>query len=331
MKQNSSTDVYNIAKEALKDRSKGDVFVMWDPEVTKAVEKLGYKKLWGSDKFSGYIIDVFVFHQDYILNNEKEVKNFLSTYFRTLNYYNNHRDDMVNEFMKLTSSKKTDTESMINNIDWYDLQQNCTDMFDIQTNVAIPSKDGIINSIYACADVMNRVGTMTESVDDPYLLINSHFLEDINTSQLKNVGANSKDDFVFEHINDSEWSKLNTIGTMRVQDITFQSGTSHLDYNGKHIVDQVANMLINNYPNYRIEIQGHSSKGDNNANMKLSQERAEIVKQRLIAVHNIDENRVLAKGYGHNKPPKKKKRENPRAYRLRWARVEFILLSDDRL
>jgi outer membrane protein OmpA-like peptidoglycan-associated protein len=88
-------------------------------------------------------------------------------------------------------------------------------------------------------------------------------------------------------------------------------------------------MLINNYPNYRIAIKGHTGQGDEKANKILSQERADIVKQRLIAVHNIDPNRVIALGMGASQPPVKKTGENPRAYSLRWARVEFVLLENN--
>ena len=55
-------------------------------------------------------------------------------------------------------------------------------------------------------------------------------------------------------------------------------------------------------PNTRIEIAGHTdSDGDDNANLTLSQKRAEAVKKYLID-HGIKESRLIAKGYGESKP-----------------------------
>ena len=78
-------------------------------------------------------------------------------------------------------------------------------------------------------------------------------------------------------------------------------------------------------------VKGHTGQGDEKANLKLSQERANVVMQRLIAVHSINPNRLYAKGEGASKPPVKKPGENIRSYNLRWARVEFVLLENNSL
>jgi outer membrane protein OmpA-like peptidoglycan-associated protein len=100
-----------------------------------------------------------------------------------------------------------------------------------------------------------------------------------------------------------------------------------LDNDGEGTVDNVAQKLIHNYPDYRVLVAGHTGYGDADANLKLSQERADIVRQQLIAVYNVDEDRILAKGFGAERPPKRKNGESERAYRLRMQRVEFILLK----
>jgi outer membrane protein OmpA-like peptidoglycan-associated protein len=86
-------------------------------------------------------------------------------------------------------------------------------------------------------------------------------------------------------------------------------------------------MLVNNYPDYRVAIRGHTGKGDEKANLKLSSERADIVRSRLIAVHGVDPNRLLSEGLGDKQAPIQKTGENIRAFSLRWARVEFVLLQ----
>lgn len=328
---NGSEEVYEMAEKALKNRSLGDAFVMWEPEVSKAISKLGMKKIWGSDKFGGYIIDVVVFHRDYVSKNPEAVKYFLATYFRVLDFYASRKQEMIEEFSDISKIDEDIVEDMVQNIDWYNFNENCTNLFDIPITVGIPASDGIINSIYACNNVMRRANTLDEDVEDPYLLINSTFLEELKNENLKSVGGSKGEEISFNFMNDSEWEQLQEVGTMRVKPITFQSGTSILDYQGEEIVDKVATMLVNNYPNYRVIIKGHTGKGDESANLKLSKERAEIVKQRLIAVHGIDPDRLQAKGYGATYPPTQKSGENIRSYYLRWARVEFVLVDNQSL
>ena len=64
--------------------------------------------------------------------------------------------------------------------------------------------------------------------------------------------------------------QLNEIG----QTIYFPTNSSELNDNTKRIVDQVYD-IISAYPNYRIEVQGHTDNiGRDDANMRLSETRA---------------------------------------------------------
>lgn len=326
---NGSEDVYSLAKKAVKDRTVGDAFVMWEPEVTKAIKKLGLKKLWGSDQFAGYIIDVIVFHRDIVARRPEMIETFLDTYFGVTSYYNARQDEMIKEFSKISDLNSSNVESMIGNIKWYSLNENCSQLFDIPVAIGMPSRDGLINSIYACSDVLYRTGNLTEDIQDPYKLINSSFLENLKETSISTGGDKGTEEISFAVLTEKQWLRLSGIGTMRVEPITFQSGASGLDYNGEEIVDKVAQMLITNYPGYRVMIKGHTGKGDEQANLTLSQNRADVVKQRLIAVHGIDPNRLFSLGEGAKTPPAKKPGENIRAYYLRWARVEFILLENE--
>jgi outer membrane protein OmpA-like peptidoglycan-associated protein len=321
-----SEEVYKKAKEASKDRTVGDAFVMWEPDVSRAINKLGMKKLWGSDKFSGYIIDVFVFHRDVVAKKPEQIDTFLKTYFRVLNYYESRNDEMIDQLAKISKLDDAEVKTMIENIEWFNLAENCMNMFDLPMVVGMYSNDGIINSIYACSDIMRRTNVISQDIDDPFLLINSSFIETLKSTE--NATGNSPGaPKTFDVLTPGEWKALTEIGTMRVEPVTFQSGTSQLDYQGEEIVDKVALMLVNNYPDYRVAIRGHTGKGDEKANLKLSSERADIVRSRLIAVHGVDPNRLLSEGLGDKQAPIQKTGENIRAFSLRWARVEFVLLQ----
>lgn len=60
--------------------------------------------------------------------------------------------------------------------------------------------------------------------------------------------------------------------------------------------------LMTSHPELKFEIGGHTdSDGDNAYNLKLSQQRADAVKQQLIS-QGIDASRFTTKGYGSSKP-----------------------------
>ncbi len=84
-------------------------------------------------------------------------------------------------------------------------------------------------------------------------------------------------------------------------------------------------MAIESNPTLLIEVQGHTdSQGDDAKNLKLSQERAEAVKEYLVKNHGIEPNRLIAKGYGEKKPIAS---NNTKEGRAKNRRVEFVILQ----
>ncbi len=318
-----SKEVYEKAR-----RNEGDVFVLWEPDLSKALALPGAKYLWGSDKFSGYITDVFVFRRDFVQDKPEAIQAFFKTYFRSMGIYANNRTKMIEEMSKSIGEKKEIVEKMIDKIDWFDLDEN----INLQFGLGPPGKsnDGLINTIIACTDVMRRTGQFNDDPlkGDPYYITNSSVLEELkNTRSLAPV-ASAGTSVEFVPLDENGWRKLKEVGTMRVEPITFQSWNNFPTEEGKVQIDKLADMLKNNYPGYRIEVRGHTGPdGDEKENIKLSLERAQAVMQRLIAVHGLDENRVRAGGHGSSALPQKKPDESPREYRYRLSRVEFVLFE----
>jgi len=69
-----------------------------------------------------------------------------------------------------------------------------------------------------------------------------------------------------------------------------------------HIMDAIADILQNNPNILRVSIEGHTdSKGSDEYNQKLSEDRASAVRGYLIA-HGIDSSRLVAVGQGESQP-----------------------------
>lgn len=97
---NSSKEAFKLAKKAVKNRAVGDAFVLWEPYVSKALDDLGLIQIWGSDQFSGYIIDVLVFHRTYVKKHDDLIRTFLKTYFRIMDSYGRDKTQTIEDMSR---------------------------------------------------------------------------------------------------------------------------------------------------------------------------------------------------------------------------------------
>lgn len=83
--------------------------------------------------------------------------------------------------------------------------------------------------------------------------------------------------------------------------LEFESGTARLTRQSTEQLRNVAEIL-KAYPSVTIKIGGYTDdRGDDAGNLKLSQERAEAMRQRIVGF-GIDPSRVTAEGYGEAHP-----------------------------
>lgn len=326
----SSREVFEKAR-----KQEGDVFVLWEPDLSRALRLDGMSYVWGSDKFSGYILDVFVFHRDFLENKPQLAKDFMKHYFRTLALYTNDRPRMLKEMKRSTDLNQEELEGIVKKIEWFNLNENCQDLFGISLRPDRPANDGMISTIIANTDVLIRMEHFQNDPlsGNPYLLTQSNLLEDLlkNGGPMSMAGSGSKA-VTFDPLSDAEWDRLSDIGEFRVEPITFQTWDNRLTPEGKATVDRIAKMLVHNYPGYRIVIRGHTAPGgDEEENRKLSLERAQAVMQYLKAVHNIEGVRMRAIGMGSTMPPERKPGESTRAFRYRQSRVAFVAVEGNKL
>lgn len=316
-----------------------DVAVLWEPNVSQALQIPGVESVFGSDQISGMIIDVFVVRSETFLAKPEMVEAFFEAYFETLGYYSSNRDEMIQQMAKTTVFKTEDAvKTALERIAWFDLRTNYDEWFSLGSNPGLSGerKEKIIRTIIQVGDVMKEAGEIKEDPlrGNPYRIISGKVLESVYKKTMPEVGklgAIPPSVAAFAALSDQEWMKLRNIGNLRVLPITFDASTSRLTLEGGQVVDQAATLLIYNFPQYRVLVRGHTApSGDEAANAALSQERANLIKDYLIQTHRLDPNRVKSIGMGSSEQLAREPNEPERSWRNRLARVEFILLEERR-
>lgn len=329
----SSEKVLELAR-----RREGDCFVMWEPEVSRALREIpALKQVFSSADFRGYIVDVLVFRRDFLSRHPDEAALFLESYFQAMRTYASDKPRLIEDMRQATSLKPDEIEPMLKKIDWYGLNENATLQFGLSVTggVSQTSVEGLVKTISAATNVLIKAGHLKKDPldGDAYRIINTSTLEAVLTRLPQDGGAvePEKAAHQFAPIEKGQWQSLKQLGTMHMEP-TFIQGTSTLTREGEEQIDRVADLLGNQYADARVVVIGHTSKGsDEDESRKLSLERAESVVQRFVTVHGMPESRFRAEGMGSSKPPVKKPSENQRAYMYRIPRVEFELYLDDTL
>lgn len=109
-----------------------------------------------------------------------------------------------------------------------------------------------------------------------------------------------------------------------LEKVFFGSGSGVILDKSFPLLDEIATTLIATPKIKKVEVQGHTdNQGRDDANQKLSQERAESVVKYLVA-KGVAEDRLLAKGYGEAEPVEDNKTAAGRAEN---RRVEFKILG----
>ena len=99
-------------------------------------------------------------------------------------------------------------------------------------------------------------------------------------------------------------------------DVHFASNSAEIKERDKEELDRLYDRLFNNSLT-QIELASHTdSIGSDESNMRLSQRRSNSVKKYLVE-KGIDENRIIAKGYGEKEPKESNKSPAGRAINRR--------------
>jgi outer membrane protein OmpA-like peptidoglycan-associated protein/ABC-type nitrate/sulfonate/bicarbonate transport system substrate-binding protein len=308
----------------------GDCFVMWEPQVQQALAADSrLKVVYSSKDFSGYIVDVIVMHRDFITERTGDAVRFLESYFATMRSYAGQRKQFMDDMALVTGLKGDVLKAVLDEIHWYDLAENASQMFGLNMGVSVGVESGIYNVMADDIMLLRKTKQLdSDPLSDPRTIVNSALLGTV-LQRLPVEMAQNTQKRSFVQLSDSEWKTLKEMGTLRDTEITFQQGTYDLTLENASKADAIGDLLAKNYPDTRVIVRGHTAPGDDEEeNVRLSSNRAEAVLKRLTVVKGIDPNRIRAEGVGSAMPPTRRQGESPRDMLNRRSRVEIILYHD---
>jgi OOP family OmpA-OmpF porin len=109
-----------------------------------------------------------------------------------------------------------------------------------------------------------------------------------------------------------------------VDEVSFHQGSYRLVSTSYPKLDEIATVL-NQYPSYHLQIEGHTdNQGDPEANVRLSQRRAQTCRDYLHEQGGVPLERMTVLGYGGERP---RATNDTKSGRRRNRRVEFKLLE----
>jgi|APTNR8051073442_1049403.scaffolds.fasta_scaffold09483_2 flagellar motor protein MotB len=124
-----------------------------------------------------------------------------------------------------------------------------------------------------------------------------------------------------EYIDEYSYNNTPPVGSLVLLNVLFDHDKSTLKKESKNAVKMLADYMKSN-PTLKIELHGHTDNtGNPEYNLKLSDKRAETVKNELVAL-GIDDNRISFTGHGDTKPIADNNTNDGRANN---RRTEFLL------
>lgn len=308
-----------------------DAAVLWQPDVSRALKEKGIHLLLGTDRIRRLIVDVLIAGRAIIKDRPEALSQLLTEYFYTLKYYRDHEDELIDDLQQVTDLSKDSVKTLLQGVQWQSLSDNAEQWFGLSSAMSIPEL-ALIETIDASIEILQDFGSLARSPlpdNDPYRIINSQFIADLNHRLGLNLGTELAEGQTFKMMTDKQWEKLQPLGMLKIRPIIFASGSDNLTLDDKRQLDKAAETL-KHYPDFRILVRGHTSiRGDKMLNNSLSQDRGDAVIRYLNITHDIPTERMHAIGYGAEQPLPRKPKESRRSYHYRLPRVELMLVAEN--
>ena len=308
-------------------KGNADFAVLWEPLVSKAMQEIeGANRIIDTRKARGVIYDVAIASRSLVAQKPDVVQTLTDTYFETLHYYSGDQDSFRDLARKDSGESRGDADTMLSGIRFLDLKGN-------RAMVEGTGDIRMTEAISNITRILVEVGDLDADPlgGNPRLVVNSGFVQRSSTAGLmvSNQNAEPMNRF-FSPLNDSAWDALyeKRTGTLLEKPIVFGVGQATIPDEFQEELVSASGKLVH-YPGHRIIVQAHVSPGTNEqADLELSQERADAIRDFLINEAGVSEYRVHAVGIGGKEPVAKLPGEGIRAWKRRCRRARIYLAED---
>jgi outer membrane protein OmpA-like peptidoglycan-associated protein/ABC-type taurine transport system substrate-binding protein len=290
-------------------------YVLWEPALSMALKEKGAHVLLDSSHLKGYIMDVIVARREFLIDNHDVAKAIVASYLRSVYYYSKRDDgmiDLVVEDSSKSGMKKMDevmAENLVDGVLWKNTMENYAHF-----GLVSSSENKGLNYIEDIIDRISQVLIVTEALskenlpEDTGSLYYDKILRELKSESFhpgkklnilkgKNIGVletgKIRGDKDLPALTKGQWAKLEEIGEMRIDPLSFARGTARINISSKRNLNTLAERL-KSWPTSYLRVIGHArAEGDPEANRILSLSRSEAAMNFLLS-KGISKNRIRA-------------------------------------
>lgn len=281
-----AADVYKQWRAST--QTDNQVYVLWEPYVTKMLENPNMHVIVDSSRFRGYIVDVLVVNRDFLFKKKDVVRKVVQSYLRTAYEHSTKMESLIKTDALAAGDALSDDQvtNLVKGIWWKNVQENYAHM-GLQSGHSLQHIEDIIGQI-------NNVLVKTDSsFKDP---TGGHFEKMYYPDILAELQNNSfhpgrtmdstgqiRSEIKLRELDELGWKSLEPIGTLQIPMIQFARGTSILTNSAKQVLDELVKNL-KTWPTYYVSVIGNASnKGDAEANRSLAESRSQTAAEYIIS------------------------------------------------
>jgi outer membrane protein OmpA-like peptidoglycan-associated protein len=340
-------DIVPVEKESMSEVIGGlksgdvDLAVSWSPDMNLAVkemnsEKAGSVKLLITTKEVPNLIPTVLVVSGRVLESDPgKVSAFLKTWYASSKYIIEKPDRAYEKLVQLMNENEeeygrvalADVEDSFANIKLMSLNDNFG-YFGLGGGSA--DLAAIINDT---VQTWKKYGDIADGAVDAEKLYSAEFMKALKTENdaellVSQTGEEADAAAPKEFVKQDETSvdkNTEKVAKVDIPPIYYDSGKAAVRTESFAVLDQVVDISVQ-FPEYYIIIDAHTdSVGSEEANLKLSRDRAEEVRKYLVS-RGVNVNRIVARGWGEYRPVVAA--EKTEADKAANRRTEFTLTRD---
>lgn len=283
----SAIDAANLFKQQAVDAA-----VVWSPDDKDCESKISGSKILASTKTATNIIaDGFFAKESYIKENEDKLKKLYEGWMvgnMELNTKSEARETGAKILADKFQMKLEDARSSMNNVRYATHGDNLN-FFGLGDTKAVTG-----DLLYT---KMAGVYSLLKMVETPVMWREASYNGIVSSCTLVGPGHDAEKQLVFAVATEKDKTKKAFSG--KKVTINFETGSYTLSGDDKYNIIKEFADILKTYQAARIRIEGNTDNtGDYNMNVKLSEKRAQSVKDFLISEFGVDVNRIIVIGNG---------------------------------